>query len=192
MEIDGDPGREDRTEAGMNEERVSKSQRKREAQDVQKLGEELVELPTGVLDGFSLEPEVREAIDEARKIKSHSARRRQMQRIGALMRDVDCAPIRAHLQRWKEGRHAVNEELHQVQVWRDAIVAGDDGPFDTVIAAVPSINAKRLRQLAQAAREERAEGRPPRHFRELYQFIRGAMQQAHAGTEHSVEGGEEE
>ena len=65
--------------------------------ELQVLGAALVELPEGLLHAMALDPGLLQAVLEARRIKSHEARRRQMQYIGRLMRDVDAAPIRARI-----------------------------------------------------------------------------------------------
>src|SRR5688572_10243663 len=79
----------------MADEIVSKTKRKQEMLELQALGVALVELPEGQLD--FLEDGLRTAVLEAKRISSHEARRRQLQYIGRLMRDIDPAPIRARL-----------------------------------------------------------------------------------------------
>ncbi|HYX64359.1 MAG TPA: ribosome biogenesis factor YjgA, partial [Burkholderiales bacterium] len=71
---------------------VSKTKRKQEMHELQALGAALVELPEAQLRSLELDQDLREAVLEARRISSHEARRRQLQYIGRLMRDVDAAP----------------------------------------------------------------------------------------------------
>jgi ribosome-associated protein len=73
----------------------SKTARKREFLALQKLGEELIALKESDLRQIGLDEDLLEAVLEARKIKSHSALRRQKQYIGKIMRHVDPEPIRA-------------------------------------------------------------------------------------------------
>ena len=75
----------------------SKSQRKREALALQELGETLVTLKPAQLDKIPLPEELREAVLAARQINQHGARKRQLQYIGRLMREIDPEPIRAAL-----------------------------------------------------------------------------------------------
>jgi len=77
----------------------SKSARKREYLALQKLGEELLALREADLLDIELEEDLREAVLEARQIKSHGALRRQKQYIGKLMRQIDPEPVRAALAR---------------------------------------------------------------------------------------------
>jgi len=77
----------------------SKSARKREYLELQKLGEELLTVRESDLLDIELDEDLREAVLEARKIRSRGALRRQKQYIGKLMRRTDPAPIRDALAR---------------------------------------------------------------------------------------------
>jgi len=77
----------------------SKSARKREYLALQKLGEELLTLRESDLLDIELDEDLREAVLEARQIKSRGALRRQKQYIGKLMRHIDPEPLRAALAR---------------------------------------------------------------------------------------------
>ena len=82
----------------MSDETVpSKSQRKKEVHALQDLGVELVALSDERLAALELPERLRDAVLEARHITAREARRRQLQYIGKLMRQVDAEPIRAAL-----------------------------------------------------------------------------------------------
>lgn len=75
----------------------SKSQVKRDMAELQALGEQLTRLSDSQLATITLEDDLREALAELKRIKSHEARRRQVQLIGKLMRGADADGIRAAL-----------------------------------------------------------------------------------------------
>ena len=81
----------------MDDAIVSKTKRKQEMTELQKLGAKLVELPESQLEAMPMDDALRTAVLAARRIKSHEAKRRQMQYIGRLMREVDPAPLRERL-----------------------------------------------------------------------------------------------
>ena len=81
----------------MDDLKPSKSARKREYIALQKLGEELITLKVSDLDSLPLDDNLREAILEARQMKSHGALRRQKQYIGKLMRHIDPEPVRSEM-----------------------------------------------------------------------------------------------
>jgi len=84
------------------QDRPSKTQRKREVESLQAMGAELVLLSRETLESFDLPTELAEAVVEAKKIKQHSALRRQLQFIGKVMRNIDPEPIRQRLQDLKK------------------------------------------------------------------------------------------
>ena len=87
----------------MDSDYKSRTRKKNEARALQRLGEQLVALPPGQLETMALPDELLAAIELARKIRSHGARRRQIQYIGALMRHIDPQPSETALERIRSG-----------------------------------------------------------------------------------------
>lgn len=87
----------------MDTEYKSRTRKKKEDRSLQRLGEQLVTLPAGRLESMDLPDELRTAVAFARKIRNHVARRRQLQYIGALMRQIDPQPIETALERIRSG-----------------------------------------------------------------------------------------
>src|SRR4051812_9774639 len=81
----------------------SKTKRKHEMQALQDLGAELCELDAKRLASLGLPERLVDAITLARSITRHEAKRRQMQYIGRLMRDIDAEPLRHALGTWAHG-----------------------------------------------------------------------------------------
>ena len=81
----------------------SRTQKKKEDRALQDLGEKLVALPPGQLEAIQLPEALLEAIGHVHQIKSRSARRRQIQYIGAIMRHIDPEPIKKALERLRRG-----------------------------------------------------------------------------------------
>ena len=105
----------------MADEIVSKTKRKQEMHELQALGAALVELPESRLD--FLDDDLRNAVLEAQRISSHEARRRQMQYIGRLMREVDPGPIRARLDQLTGSSTQASAQHKRLEALR-ATVAG--------------------------------------------------------------------
>ena len=87
----------------MDEERKSRTQKKNEDRNLQRLGEQLAAMAPSQLETLELPEELMEAIQDAHAIKSkaHGARRRQLQRIGVIMRHIDPKPIQDALARMR-------------------------------------------------------------------------------------------
>src|SRR2546428_2384700 len=73
----------------------SKSARKRAMHDLQHVGEALMALDPARLMTLDLPERLRDAIVLARSITKHEGRRRQLQYIGRLMREIDSEPLKA-------------------------------------------------------------------------------------------------
>ncbi|MBK9245351.1 MAG: DUF615 domain-containing protein [Burkholderiales bacterium] len=150
--------------------RPSKSQRKREMSALQDLGESLLRLSAAELARIDLPEALREALADAAQLGSHEARRRQLQYIGRLMRQVDPAPLRAAIDdATGESKQAV-ALMHRCERLRDALLA-DDAALDGVLAELPGADVQQLRATIRAARREQRDGRPPRHARQLYRWL---------------------
>jgi len=150
---------------------VSKTQRKKEMHELQSLGAELVELGESQIAELALPDRLREAVLEAKRIKSHEAKRRQLQYIGRLMRDVDAAPIRAQIDA-RIGHSAQEAARHRrIEALREKLLA-DDGALTAYVAAHAGADLQALRTLIRNARREQKEARPPRAFRELFRLLK--------------------
>jgi ribosome-associated protein len=89
----------------VDDDRPSKSARKREAHALQKLGERLVRMKPQDVATLPLTEPLLDAIAEARRLTSRGALSRQHQYIGRLMRDVDAEAIEAALARLEVARN---------------------------------------------------------------------------------------
>ncbi|HXZ54139.1 MAG TPA: ribosome biogenesis factor YjgA [Burkholderiales bacterium] len=155
----------------QDEEKPSKTQRKREMHELQALGARLAELNPEQLAAVPLPDGLRDALADLRRMTKHEARRRQMQYIGRLMRSVEPGPIREKLKVWDGVSAEHTARQHRVERWRDRLLE-DESAVDELVRAHPWIDARHLRALARRAREERAAGSPPRAYRELFRALR--------------------
>jgi ribosome-associated protein len=161
----------------MADQSASKTQRKKEVHALQDLGGELVALNDERLATIELPERLRNAIMEARRIKTFEARRRQMQYIGKLMRSVDPGPIRAALDVWQARSRRETAGLKRIEAWRERLL-NDPGALAALLAEYPRADAQQLSALIRNALRERASGKPPRSFRALYQALRALLDTA--------------
>src|SRR3972149_4405780 len=143
-------------------EQPSKSQRKREMQALQKTGARLVELNADQLAQIELPERLLEAILEAQRIRDFEGRRRQMQYIGKLMREVDPAPIRGKLEQWHGVARAHTASQHLAERWRGRLLDDDDA-LALFANEYPGSDLQRLRSLVASIKRDTAVGRPPRN-----------------------------
>ena len=154
----------------MEDERPSKTQRKKEMHDLQALGAELVALNERELASIELPERLLDAVNDARQMKKFEARRRQLQYIGKLMRDVDPEPIRKRLAAWKSVSHAHTARFQLLERWRTRLLQ-DENAVGELLRDYPNTDAARLQGLIRQAHREREAGQPPKSYRAIFQLL---------------------
>ncbi|PJC85889.1 hypothetical protein CSW98_12615 [Vibrio sp. HA2012] len=150
---------------------VSKTEMKHDMDDLQKIGEELVELKPAVLEKFSLPEELFDAVRDAQRFKNE-ARRRQLQYIGRLMRNIDPEPIQAALDKLRNKHSQATAVLHKLEQLRERIIEEGDSAINDVMATYPQADRQRLRQLYLQANREKKGSKPPKASREIFQLLK--------------------
>ncbi len=150
---------------------ISKSEKKRQLNELQDLGKELTELPKDKLRAMNLDPDLLDAILDYKRFTAHGAIKRQEQYIGKLMREVDPAPIRQFLavMRGESSEHTA--WLHLVERWRERLLEKDE-MLATFLNEFPEGDAQQLRTLIRNARKEHLDQKPPKSFRQLFQVLK--------------------
>ncbi|CAH7077830.1 DUF615 domain-containing protein YjgA [Vibrio chagasii] len=154
---------------------VSKTEMKTDMEALQKLGEELVTLKPSVLEKFPLSEDLALAIKDAQRFKNE-AKRRQLQYIGKIMRNIDPEPIQAALDKVRNKHSQATAELHKLEQLRDRIVEEGDAAISEVMEMYPEADRQRLRQLARQANKEKKANRPAKAFREIFQILKELKQ----------------
>jgi ribosome-associated protein len=179
--------------------RPSKTRRKQDSHDLQALGQALMELPAARLAKLDLPESLRDAIDELRRVRSHEGRRRHLQYIGKLMRQVDPEPLREAVAAFRLPSAKETLALHEAERWRVRLVS-DDNALTVWLREHPETDAQALRSLIRSARKDRAEAeaaaagsepRKSRAWRELFQIVKaGLAGDAAPSDEHADEDAE--
>jgi ribosome-associated protein len=157
-----------------NNDRVSKSQRKRDSKSLQQLGARLVELDPALLATLPIEETLGEAIALARRLdKQRGARKRQIQYIGKLLRRHDPTPLQEALIEidLDHQRRVRSERL--IGTWRERLLSEGDSAVAALVAEAPHLDRSQLLRLVTTARQERDSGaaRSPA-ARALFRYLR--------------------
>jgi len=174
----------------------SRSQKKRDSSAVQALGGKLAELPASALKRLDLPPRLAEAINNYKALTGHEAKRRQLQFIGALMRETETAPLARAVEDMEAGNRSQAHEFHAVEALRAALLAGDESGLEELVALAPEADRaevrSRLRQLARNARTEVEKSKPPRAGRALFRLLRDLRQSGSVSPAGDEDLGEED
>jgi ribosome-associated protein len=148
----------------------SKSQKKREMLELQAIGAVLVELNEAQLKSITIPDQLAAAIQEMRRTKGHEGKRRQLQYIGRIMREVDGAAIATQLDQLKQPARQEIARLHRAEKWRERLL-NDPDALAELAALRPNADVAALRRLVEQTRAERAKSQPPRAYRELFRGL---------------------
>ena len=150
----------------------SKSRLKRDAHALQKLGTDLLDIPESEWASLGLTQTLMSALREAKRLHSHGARKRQLQYIGKLMRDVDPEPIQQYFQQLRLKARRQAQRHHELEGWRDRLIEEGDPAVGVFLELHAQADRQHLRQLIRQAKKEHAENKPPRSSRALFRYIR--------------------
>jgi ribosome-associated protein len=155
---------------------ISKTKRKAEADALQTIGKRLIELTDDQINKLALPETLHDAVFEAKRIKSKSALRRQIQYIGRLMRDVDSDPIVEQFERWDGKHQEENARFHALERWRDKLInesaTSETTALQAFVTQYPNAEIQRLRHLSRNAHKEQTSNNPPKSTRELFKLLR--------------------
>ena len=167
---------------------TSKTDAKRESEELQQLGLQLLELRGDLFKPLPLPEKLAEALADAKRITNFEGKRRQMQFIGKLMRQLDedtLQAVRHALELQRLGHSHDTEQLHQAEQWRDRLIASDDA-VQAWIAQYPGTDTQQLRALVRQARKDAvpvdqaavSQGLAPRQgraYREVFQLVKATL-----------------
>ena len=162
----------DYSDENLNEELVSKSQRKRDATAAQQLGKDILALSADAQNSIELPENLSKALDDARRIKKNSALKRQLQYIGKLMRHIDLEPIREQYLKLINHYDKDIKELHRLEKWRDRLLAEGDKALEDLIIEAPNTDRQHLRQLIRQSAKETKLKKPPKSAREIFKYLK--------------------
>ena len=149
----------------------SRTQRKNEDTALKTLGQELVDLSPEQLQHIDISDEILDAVRFARKITRHGARRRQFQRIRALLRDADVESIQKSLEILKRGHNRQTLAFKKLEKWRDVLKEGNSALIEEILSICPDAERQHLTQLARNANKEYLSGKGVKSSRILFRYL---------------------
>ena len=134
--------------------------------------------------------DLRDAVKDYQRFTAHEAKRRQLQYIGRLMRNVDPEPIRAALDAFKGVSAVETAKMHRLENMRTALLE-DEKFLHSIAESYPGADLQQLRVLRRNAIKEKEQNKPPRAYRELFRLLR-EIEEGAATRDDELEGEGEE
>jgi ribosome-associated protein len=150
---------------------TSRTKKKKEAEDLQRLGLELTQLSVPQLERIEIPENLRTALIEGKNITSNIAGRRHRQFIGALMRDVDPESIRLALLQAKDEIPGEFKTANEAGMWIDRLLTGDRPQMEILLCKFPGLERQRLGQLVRNIKKEKPGTKISKSRRALEQLI---------------------
>ena len=158
----------------MTHPKPSKTERKREQTELQKLGERLIGLDTDTLDELPLDERLRDAVIAASSVKGRGSLRRQRQLIGKLMRSADSQAIRETLDKRSAHNSVRKHVFADAERWRDRIVTEGRTAIDE-FATVTGVAGDELGKLQKELRSSRNDRTLTSIRRQIFRVIHDAL-----------------
>ncbi len=151
---------------------ISKSQRKRDCDALQKIGDKLLKLPPDQLALIDLPAELNDALKEAHRIRSNSALKRQRQYLGKIMRNCDSTKIEQQLNAVLHRNDTNTARFKKLEKWRDRLVENDSEVMTEIINELPDLDRHHVHNLVRQAAREASANQPPAASRKLFKYLR--------------------
>jgi ribosome-associated protein len=156
---------------------ISKSQIKRELDELKKLGSELLEFSDDALRQLDISEVLLQALRTAKRITSNSARKRQLQYIGKLLKEENAAPLIAAVDAHKHQHATLTRDFQKLEKLRDKLIRDGDSALADVLSLFPRADRQHLRKLVRQSRNEQETKQPPRASRLLFRYLRELQEQ---------------
>ncbi len=162
-----------KVEEVFEEEEISKSQIKREAEALKLIGRQLVELNKKQLAQIPGSELLFHGIEVAHKISGkHEALRRQIQYIGKVLRNEDVDAITAALDKLNNKHQQLTRATQNLEALRDELIAQGDTKINELLENYPTLERQKLRQLVRQANKELKTEKPAKAAKELFTYLK--------------------
>jgi ribosome-associated protein len=151
---------------------ISKSQKKRDCQALQKISDQLLKLNADDLVLIDLPAELVDALQEAQRIHSNSALKRQRQYLGKIMRACDSDAIEQQLNRVIHRNDTNTAQFRKIEKWRDRLIDNDKDVLTEIIRQYPDLDRHHVHNLVRQAVKEAHANKPPAASRKLFKYLR--------------------
>jgi ribosome-associated protein len=146
---------------------IARGKQKRAGDRSARLANTLMKLPGPKLAKLPLDEDLRTAVDRARAVPSHIARRRAERTLAGELRRHDLDELDDQLAKLEQGSGAETRQFHEAERWRARLI--EEGT--AALAEFPGGTDDDFPALIEGARRERATGLPRGAARQLFRHV---------------------
>jgi len=161
----------DRDDRGESRRQIARRQQRRAGDRSARLANALMKLPGSALGKLGLDEDLRAAVDRARAVTAHVARRRAERTLAGDLRRIDLVALDARLAQVQATGAAEPQQFQRAEQWRARMIEGGLA----AAAEFPGGVTEPLPQLIASAQRERLTGKPPGAARALFRHIAAVL-----------------
>ncbi|WP_338362703.1 ribosome biogenesis factor YjgA [uncultured Pseudoalteromonas sp.] len=155
---------------------VSKSELKRDAQELHQLGSEIAKMGKKQRERLPLNDDLKEAMVVADKISNKSdAYRRHLNYIAKTLRTVEnIEEIKAIIDVMLNKNNQAEVMIKKIEQLRSDLIEQGDALINETIEQYPTLERQKMRQLVRNAAKELKAEKPGKGYKELFQYLKDA------------------
>ena len=147
---------------------ISKTELKKDSKKIQEFGRKISELTTNNIEAFKFPSNIYEATIDLKNIKSNSAKKRQVQYLGKLLREIDLTDAFLIMKQLKVSSQKEIQRNHIIEDWRDKLLSNNDS-ITQFVDEYPKIDRQSLRQTISNAQKD---NKSLKYSRQLFKLIK--------------------
>jgi ribosome-associated protein len=171
--MNDDQQRQDEQDEAESPRQQSRRERKEAGDRSAQAAHTLMQLLEADVDRLELDDDLRAAVDSARAVIPHVARRREERRLAKDLRNANLDDLETRLASLRDQAHADVRLFQRAEAWRTRLIDVDEATAaaEAFHAEHPGLDHKHWHQLVNSAQRERDRGKPRGAKRELFREV---------------------
>ena len=150
---------------------ISKTELKKDSKKIQQFGRKISELTINNIEAFKFPINIYKATMDLKNLKSNSAKKRQVQYLGKLLREIDLTDAFIVMKQLKVSSQKETQRNNIIEGWRDKLLNNTES-ITEFVDEYPKIDRQSLRQTISNAQKEKKDNKPPKHSKQLFKLIK--------------------
>ena len=150
---------------------VSKTELKKDSKKIQQFGRKISELSMNNIEAFKFPLNIYEAVIGLKNLKSNSAKKRQVQYLGKLLREFDLTHAFLVMKQLEVSSQKEIQRNNIIEGWRNKLL-NNNNSITEFVDEYPEIDRQSLRQTISNAQKEKKDNKNPKYSRQLFKLIK--------------------